>query len=219
ENDTALPRTARYRSFNTRADQTTSRGSKSHAGKLPPISRRYNVDEYSHLTLIGGDLGAEFERKTAQIAAEIAMRTVVGAAEAIETGKLSIVENNLQFEIDYGRKAELDAVAPTVWTDPAADVIGDLTALRQVYGARPGRIMIPETVLWALARNTGIIKFAVQRGTDLPDMVTHEDVRSVLANFGFTGWFSNEERYLAEDENGDDVEEYLFSQDKVMFLP
>lgn len=215
ENDTSLPRTAKYRSFNTRADQTVSGGSKAHQGKLPPISRRYNVDEYSHITLIGGDLGAEFEKKTTQIAAEIAMRLVVGAAEAIETGKLSIQENGLQFDIDFGRKAELTASAPTVWTDPAADVIGDLTALRQVYGSTPGSIIIPETVLWALARNVGIIKFVVQRGSDLPTEVTLQDVMSVLANFGFTGLRTNDERYLDHDDN----EQHLFSQDKVLFLP
>lgn len=212
---TTLPRAASFRSWNTEADVTVAAGAQSRQGKLPPISRRYNIDEYSHLVLTGGDLGAEFEAKTSQIAAEIAVRFVEGAAEAIETGKMQIDERNLSFEIDYGRKAALTATAPVVWSDPAADVIADLEALRAAYGSNPGTVMVPWTVQQHLSRNTSVIKFALGRGTDLPAQVSYADALSVLANFGFTGIVSNDERLI--DHNG--VERTLFSQEKVIFLP
>lgn len=214
-NATALTRAANFRAWNTESDQTVFDGSVSKQGKLPPISRRYNVDEYTHITMIGGDLGAEFERKTEAIAAQVAMRFVQAAAEAIETGKVSIKERQLDFQVDYGRKAALTATAPTVWSNPAADIIGDLEALRAVYGSNPGMILIPLTVQRHLSRNAGIIEFAVGRATDLPSQISYTDALSVLAGFGFTGIFVNDERLI--DNTG--AERTLFSQDKVIFLP
>lgn len=215
KNQTALTRAAKFRSWNTESDQTVFEGGQSAQGSLPPISRRYNVDEYSHLTLIGGDLGAEFERKAEAIAAQIAMRFVEAAAEGIETGKMHIKERNLDFEIDYGRKAGLTATAPTLWSNPAADIIGDLEALRAVYGSNPGRILVPLTVQRHLSRNAGIIQFALGRASDLPAQIPYADALGVLAAFGFTNLFTNEERLI--DHDG--VERTLFSQERVLFLP
>ncbi|UOR02067.1 hypothetical protein MUN77_01665 [Leucobacter allii] len=215
KNQTSLTSAAKFRSWNTESDQTVFEGSKAAQGSLPPISRRYNVDEYTHVKLIGGDLGAEFEKKAEAIAAQIAMRFVEAAAEGIETGKVHLEERGLDFEIDYGRKAALTATAPTVWSDPTADIIGDLEALRAAYGSRPGVILIPDTVQRHLSRNTGIIEFALGRASDLPNQIPYERALGVLAEFGFTGLRTNEERLI--DHFG--VERTLFSQDRVLFLP
>lgn len=214
-NSTTLPRAASYRSFNTEADQTVFEGGQSAQGKLPPISRRYNVDEYSHIQMIGGDLGAEFERKAEAIAAQVAVRLIQGAADSIETGRLEINERGLRFELDYGRRSELTATAATAWTDPDADVIGDLEALRDAFGSTPGGVLIPETVQRHLSFNKGIIEFAVGRADNLPSRVSYTDVLSVLGSFGFSNFFTNREEFI--DQNGS--ARTLFSQDKVIFLP
>lgn len=214
-NSTTLPSAASYRSFNTEADQTVFAGGQSAQGNLPPISRRYNIDEYSRIMLQGGDLGAEFERKAEAIAAQVAMRLVQGAADAIETGKMVIDERGLQFELDFGRRAELTATAPMVWSDPTSDPIVDLEALRDAFGVAPGGILVPETVQRHLSRNESIIRYVVGRGADLPDRVSYEDVLSVLGSFGFTNLFTNREEFI--DQNG--TARTLFSQDKVIFLP
>lgn len=211
----ALPEAARFRSFNTESDTASFDGAQARQGKLPPISRRLEVDELSYLKLTGGDIGATFEDYARKIAAQVATRLVQAGAEAIETGKATIDERGVKFEIDYGRKAGLTATAGTVWSNTAANVIGDLEALRAVYDAQPGAILLPLTVQQHLSRNVGIIKFVTQRGTDLPDRVSYDDVLSVLASFGFTGLFTNSEKLI--DSKG--VTRSLFSQDKVVFLP
>lgn len=213
-NQTALPESARFRSFNAESDVASFDGTESRMGKLPPISRRLHVDEYAELQLTGGDLGATFEDYTRRISAQIATRLIEAGAQAIETGKTEIDERGVKVTIDYARKAALTATAPTVWSDPAADVIGDLEALRAAYGSQPGSILIPQTVQQHLSRNTGIIEFAT-RGLGAPTRVSYDDVLSVLASFGFTGLFTNEEKLV--DSKG--VERTLFSQDKVVFLP
>lgn len=214
-NQTALTQSAKFRSWNTESDQTKFEGALSHQGKLPPISRRYNVDEYTHLRMIGGDLGAEFERKAEAIAAQIAMRFVQASAEAIETGKVNINERDLVLEIDYGRKAALTDTASTLWSNPAADIIGDLEALRDAYGSNPGQILIPFSVQRHISKNTAIIEFALGRSGTLPTQIPYERALSVLAEFGFTGLRVNEEQLV--DQSG--VERPLFSPKKVLFLP
>lgn len=210
-----LPESARFRSFNTESDQTADEGVSARHGKLPPISRRHNVDEYSHLKLIGGDLGAEFEAKTERIAAQIAMRLIEAAAETIETGKLNIAERNLAFELDFGRKAGLTDTAAALWSDPDAAVIDDLEALRAAYGRVPGGILMSDQVLQLLTKNVELIKYVVGRGTDLPDRVSIMDVLSALASFGFSNVLTNSERLI--DHSGN--ERALFSPGKVIFLP
>ncbi|MBU3995584.1 MAG: major capsid protein [Actinobacteria bacterium] len=214
-NQTALTQAAKFRAYNTESDQTKFGGSQARQGTLPPISRRYNVDEYTHLKMIGGDLGAEFERKAEAIAAQIAMRFVQASAEAIETGKVSIDERDLKFEIDYGRKAALTATAAAVWSDPTADIIADLEALRFAYGSNPGSILIPFAVQQHLSKNAKIIEFALGRDTGLPSQIPYAQALSVLAQFGFEGLTVNDERLV--DQSGQ--ERNLFSQKKIVFLP
>lgn len=214
-NQTALTRAANFRAWNTESDQTVFDGSSSKQGKLPPISRRYNVDEYTHLKMIGGDLGVEFETKAEAIAAQIAMRFVQAAAEAIETGKVSIKERSLDFQVDYGRKAALTATAPTLWSNPAADIIGDLKALRLAYGSNPASLLIPFTVKEHISKNVAIIKLALGRTSDLPTAIPYEQALSVLRQYEFSNLFTNDERLV--DQAG--TERSLFSQDKVLFLP
>lgn len=214
-NQTALTQAANFRAYNTESDQTKFDGAIARQGTLPPISRRYNIDEYTHLKMIGGDLGAEFEKKTAAIAAQIATRFVQAAAEAIETGKMNINERGLALEVDYGRNAALTSTVSTLWSNPAADIIGDLEAMRTAYGSNPGRILIPFAVQQHLSKNEGIIEFALGRASDLPTQIPYAQALGVLAQFGFEGVIVNDERYI--DQAG--VEKHLFSQKKVIFLP
>lgn len=214
-NATALTQAANFRSWNTESDQTKFPGAVSKQGKLPPISRRYNVDEYTHLTMIGGDLGAEFERKAEAIAAQIAMRFVQAAAEAIETGKVTIKERGLDFQVDYGRKAALTATAPKVWSDPTADIIGDLKAMRLAYGSNPASLLVPFAVKEHISKNTAIIELALGRASDLPTAIPYEQALSVLRQYEFGNLVTNDERLI--DQTG--TERSLFASDKVLFLP
>lgn len=212
--NTALNEAARFRSFNTESDVGNFEGGESRQGKLPPISRRLHVDEFAQITQIGGDLGAVFEDYARRISAQIATRLVWAGAEAIETGKLTISERNMSFVIDYGRKPELTDTAATLWSNTAADVIGDLRAMRLAYGAAPGAIKISEAILYNLGSNEGIIERAT-RGLGTITSVSRADVLSVLADEGFTNLFTNDERFV--DHTG--VERNIFSENKVLFLP
>lgn len=214
---------ARFRTYGTESDQAYFAPAAVMRGELPPISRRYNVDEYARLAMMAGDgetarvkrIADEFEHKAEAIAAQIAMRFVQAAAEGIETGKVTIKERGLDFEIDYGRRPELTQTVTNLWSDPTADVLGDLIMFRSAYGDHPGEILISQPVMMHLERNLGLIELAMKSGMTGLDRITPVAVREVLAGFGFTGLVVNDERLI--DTTG--AERTLFSQDKVIFLP
>lgn len=216
-NQTALPQAASYRSFNTESDVGTTEGRQSRQGKLPPISRRLHVDEYTELQLMGQSdaIGALFEDYARRIAAQIAARVLLAIGEAVETGKVTLNERGLSATIDYGRKAGHTAVAASgVWSG-ASTPVSDLEAARAVYGRSVGVTWISPEILYALQSNADLIKMALRRGTDLPSRISQTDVFSVLAEYGFGNVVVNDDRVL--DQTG--AEKRLVSSDKVLFLP
>lgn len=217
--ESILPAAAKFRSFNTESDVANVGTGETRAGKLPPISRRLHVDEHQQLSMYAaGDelIGQKFEDYAELIARAIAQRIVLAAAEAIETGKVTIAERKLSVEVDFGRKAGLNANAGTAWSTIAtADPISDLEALRAVYGRAIGRVVISRQAMTYLQTNTNIIKMVLQRGTDLPSRVSQADVQSVFSAYGLGQLVVNEEVLMGT--NG--VERNLFTADKVILLP
>jgi hypothetical protein len=217
-NQTSLPQAASYRSFNTESDVGTTEGTQSRQGKLPPISRRLHVDEYTELSLMGQTdaIGALFEDYARRIAAQIAARVVLAIGEAVETGKVTLNERGLSATIDYGRKAGHTAVAASgAWSGGASTPLDDLEAARQVYGRTVGVTWISPEIMAALATNADLIKTALRRGTDLPTRISQADVRSVLAEWGYGNVVVNDDRVI--DQSG--AEKRVISSDKLLFLP
>ena len=206
---------ASYRAYDTESNVGVVKGSEAIVGKLPPMSTRLHVNEFAQLTQIGGDIGAKFEDYARTISAGIATRLIQAGSEAIATGKTKIEERNLTFEIDYGRKAELTSTASKLWSDPDADPIADLIALRNTYKGKPGAIHIPENVLYQLTGNKSIIAAHYGRsGNDLPARINFDQVIGVIAGNNFNVITSNE-KFI--DTNG--VEQVVFGTKQVLFLP
>jgi len=183
---------ASFRAYNTGSDVGRTGGSESRSGTLPPMSRRYDVTEHAQLLLQGeaGDARAlQYEKYARKLGASFAARVELARGEAIATGKVTIAERDLQFTVDYGRKAEHTVVAGTAWTAAGALPIDDLDTWSAIYratnGANPGATLISGSRFATLQRNADIIKMAMGRGTDLPSRISKDDVRSVLASYGY----------------------------------
>lgn len=140
-----LPPAAKFRSFNTRSMvNTVGQGSRA-SGKLPPTSIRLYVDEFQQLEMYGQDdaIGAKFEEYAIRNAQSIAFRVVLAAAEAIEKGVVTLEERGLALTVDFGRRADLSAVATTPWATVAtAKPLDDIEALKAAFGKRVGEIRI-----------------------------------------------------------------------------
>lgn len=217
-NDTALPQAASYRSFNTESDVGATEGSESRSGKLPPISRRLHVDEHTELKLLGLDdaIGAKFEDYAARIAQQIAARVALGIGEAIQTGKLTLNERGLSAVIDYGRKAAHTATAASgAWSGGSATPIADLEAARAVYKRAVGTTWLSPEIMAALGTNVDFIKTAMKTSANLPSRISHDDIISTLASYGFGRVVINDDAVL----NQAGTEQRLIASDKLLFLP
>ncbi|ALJ22048.1 major capsid protein [Microbacterium sp. No. 7] len=212
-----LPPAAKFRSFNTESMVNTLGVGSRKSGKLPPMSIRLHVDEYTQLKLYGQNdaIGAKFDDYAEANAVSVAQRLVLAQAEAIVTGKVNINERKLAVEIDFGRKPGLTANAATVWSNTATSTpLTDLEALRLVLGKSVSSTILSRVTLGYLQRNADLMKMIIGRGSDLPSRVSAEDVMSFLTSEGFGRIEVNEETVV----NTAGVEVPLFPADKVILV-
>lgn len=200
-NQVNLSEAASFRSWDTESDFGTTVGSQSISGKLPPISRKMRVGEYDTLVQqIGGAdiLGGTFDLYAGRLGNQIGARVELARGQALETGKVTISENKLLFTIDFQRKASHTVAAATVWSNPAADIIGDLNNWRAVMvadGQAPVEAIISSQIMIYLQKNTGII--TAQKGTSAansPTLISQDDVRAFFAAYGFGTITVNDEQ-------------------------
>ncbi len=75
-------------------------------------------------------------------------------------GSLSVNQDDVKFSIDYDLDATHTPTAGTVWSNPAADILGDITDWKQVVaqdsGEVPSRAYCNSTVAEYLMKNTGV---------------------------------------------------------------
>lgn len=207
---------AEYRAWDTSTKPGRTSGGSSRSGKLPPLGRKFLVGEFEQLNLYrqGDLLGAKLDEYARKGGVAIAARVALAQGQAIELGKVTLVENDLEVEIDYGRKASHTITAATLFSDPTAPLIEYLEAYLEVYratnGANPGTTLLSQRILTAMSRNTGIIREVYGRGSDLPTRVNYNDVVSTLGSYGVNG-------IEVYDQTIDG--ERIISDSKIIFAP
>lgn len=186
--------TAEYRSFDTPAPMSGRSGSvNTIIGKLGPVSRQIPLGEEEFLRI------RALERNTNDPIieaiyndAELMIRAVQARVELargdlINDGKVTIAENGLILEADFGRKAALRVTSPTVWTNPASTILTDLLGWLQVYvdtnGAEPSSILMPRVRIGNFALNTEMREYASANGTT-PGRINRQTIDNIFANEG-----------------------------------
>lgn len=219
---TSLPQAASYRAFDAESDFGSTEGVQSRSGRIPPISRKLRVDEFDTLVqqIDGGPiLENTYRSYLRRIAGEIQTRVELARGQALEFGQVTLNERKLKVTVDFGRKASHSVVAATLWSNPAADILGDLTAWNAVYTATNGGswadILASTQVATYMQRNTGIITAALGRTDSLPPIVSRDAVQQVLDAFGFGRLVINDEQAVGTDG----VQKRVISSNKVVFLP
>lgn len=182
-----LPPAAQYRSFNSESMVNTLGTGEESTGKLPPISIRMHVDEFQELTMYqAGDeqVGATFDAYAIANAQSIASRIAIAQADALVNGKVQFSDRDLNFSIDFGRKAALTSVAATLWGAAGSDPLADLDAAQQVLGKPITETWISAQIMSVLQRNEAVIDL-VTRGLGTATVVSPQDVVSVFGAWGF----------------------------------
>lgn len=223
DNDSVgLPRAAVFRSYDATAPYGREESVGSRKGKLPAASLKLPLGELDQLRIQGAGsdtIGAALERKARQNAVSIAIRAIIARGELISTGKVTLNENNLVAEIDFGRDASLTTVAGVLHSNTAADAVAHhlawLATYRLFNGGNPGTTWVSEQYLSYLSVNTSIIALAYPGTATAPTRITRDAVVAVLIALGHRRIRVYDEQY--KDYVGNDVRP--IAADRMVFTP
>lgn len=189
-------RTARFRSFDGRIHVSARDGGTTRTVKLLPLSSSLSMGEYERLQL-------EFARTQGtnraaladaiyddgtQLTREVQARLEQALGDVLTDGILTVNENGLNLgDLDFGVPANQKIVAATVWSNPAAPILTNLIAWRDVYvqnnGSRPGAIRTSQAVISYMQRNTEIIN-AIYGAAAGRTRATLADLQTLLQSEG-----------------------------------
>lgn len=225
DNDSiGLPRAAVFRSYDATAPYGREESIGARKGKLPAASIKLPLGELDQLRLQQADndtIGLALDRKARQNGQSIAIRSIIACGELISTGKVTLNENNLIAEIDFGRAAGHTVAAAASWALAGTDIVGDilawLTTYRTTNGGNPGGVITSEQVLSYMSTNYSVISMAV--GTSQANSgltrITRQQVLGVLASLGLSNVTVYDKQY--KDSTGATVRP--IAADRFIFTP
>jgi len=187
--------TAKYRQYDAEAPIGSRPGTiATQELALPPLSQKLPINEDLLLTLAEGGSDALIQRIVESIYDDIENNTtaILNRAEAargqfLSTGKVTINENGVIDEADFGLPADHVVTPGTLWSDPTALALDDeQTWVRKVRtdARRPVvRTIMSERVRNYLLRNNQYRSF-FWPGIATPPTLTPEQLGQVRAQFG-----------------------------------
>lgn len=187
--------TAEFRAWDTPAPFTGRPGITRIQGELVPVSRQIPLGEEEMLRLRALERGTndpiiaaiydDSERMIRSVQARIEM----ARGELLTTGKVSIAENGLQIEADFGLDASHQVVPGTaVWSNTAtAKPLTDLLTWVETYvddtGTTPGTILMAQSQVSNLLLNAELRDAASFAGTT-PSRLNRETLDAILEVHG-----------------------------------
>ncbi|WNI28669.1 major capsid protein [Streptomyces sp. ITFR-6] len=217
-----LTEAATFRAYDASADVGVRPGGARVSGELPPISRKIPVGEYERIKRRNIDTqNAEIRDAMlddgVRLARQIEARMELARGEAIFNASVALNENGVQASVDFGRAAGHTVTAGTVWSDPAADVIGNFQTWLEVYndtnGGDPDSVLISRAIWTALKRNTQLRGLSTT-GATAPSILTDSLLAAILADHGIPPLV----RYDAK-VNVSGVSTRITPNDKLAFMP
>ncbi|MDN4644929.1 major capsid protein [Arthrobacter sp. PsM3] len=215
-----LARVAKYRAWDTESPISGRRGVDRLSGEIPPISEKRRLSEYDRLKMRKLDAGIvdAILNDAVDLAKGIHARVEVARGEALSDGKVTIAENGLTIEADFGRKATHTQTAATKWNVEGSNPIDDLLAWQQIYvatnGVRPGATLTSQSVQSSLMRNSAIRAMTLPTGST-QQIVTIDAINALFQSFGLPALSI----YEAQVEGDDGNAKSIINPAKVLFLP
>lgn len=209
---------AQYRSFDAETPIGSGGTAERKVFELLPLGLKERISEYDQLRARGRDgaalvLGGA-ERAAVRVVRAIVNRLEVARGQAIENGQVVIDENGVVQTVSYGRAAENEVEADTLWSETSASPIDDLNTWVDFYteannGSMPGSLVMSKRVLAALQRAEEIRELvATMAGT--PNIVSVDLVNNVLSSYGLPPIYIFDRKVKGER---------VLSDNKVFLLP
>jgi hypothetical protein len=171
---TSTNRTARFRSYDGRIHVSDRDGYSDKQVRMIPLSDSLNAGEYERLQLEFARTGGTRREALANavyndaqvLTGHVQNRMEQAVGDILVDGKLTINENGLITEADYGVPANQLITVGTAWTTTAtAPALDNLIAALDVYvaanGTAPGSILTSRRVLRLMQTNAQLVGAAV----------------------------------------------------------
>lgn len=221
-------RTAKYRAFDGRIHVSERDSGSEKRVRLAPLSSSLSMGEYERLQLEFSRTGGTNTRALAsaiyndaeRLTGEVRNRIELAWGDTLTDGKLTINENGLQSEADFGVPAgHVVAPAGALWTNLTTSVpLTDLSAWVDVYvatnGEQPGSMQTSLRVQRLMQRNKEVID-AVYGSTQGRTRVTTGELNDLLTSEGLPSMQAAYDSQL----NVDGANQRIIADDKVLFLP
>lgn len=156
-----LPTMALVHALDTEANIGTRKTAEKMQVEKLFIKEKINLTEREQLVLNKGVQGDAILRMiyddVFNMMDNVRTRSEVAKMEAFTTGKMTIKENNLNIEIDFG--VPEDQVVTSNWSDPGADILGDIRKwirIAEDKGVTITDIMTSQKIIDCMCANTAI---------------------------------------------------------------
>lgn len=186
---------ARYRAWDTAPPLGRRPGFATIRGELLPLGLSLKLNEREivrfnqfRAKLPGGTLQDVYDDAVSSARAAL-WRIERARADVLTDGKVTIAENGIVLEADYGVPGGHLVTAATLWSDTAASVpVTNLQAWEAVYmtnngGKKPAAWLVSSAVMANLSLNAQIRTLSPVTGV-VPGVITADTVGQVLRAFG-----------------------------------
>ncbi|MFD8941284.1 major capsid protein [Streptomyces californicus] len=182
-----LVEAANYRAYDASSDIGHREGTTRTSGELPPISRKMPVSEYEQLR-IRGALNHEVAEKifgdVEILTAAIAARVELARGQAIFDARVTLNENNVYAEADFGRLASHTTATEINWTDTETSTpFDDLEAWRDLMvdntGKAPKWALMPSRIARVMRSNSQLCRMSTT-DYNAPSVLSLDELNALL---------------------------------------
>lgn len=216
-----LASAASFRAYDAEPKFGKREGISRKTGELPAIGQQYILGEYDSLRLrnAGQEIRDLLLTDAARIARAIDTRFEFARGQALVEGKVTLSEDGVMAEIDFGRKAEHSVAPGTLWSNTASStVLSDLQSWRDTYvdtnGQNPGVMQTSTRVVSLMLRSAEVRSHLLPVGSTV-SQVKLSDLNALLVDFGLP----QVEKYDARAIDVNGVSRRIIDDDKLLFLP
>ncbi|MEV0247961.1 major capsid protein [Nocardia sp. NPDC050712] len=187
-----LRRAGQFRSWDTEAPITGRKGVTRISGELPPMSEKRRLGEYDRLRLRKADQAIQdlIYNDAVDLAQALRTRIIMAKASAVVNGKITLAENGLDLEADFGRLGGHSVTAGTLWSvtggsaaDPIANQETWFSTFRATQSGNPIRAITSQRVMSTLMKQDKIRAYALPPGSTA-GIVTRDQVNALFTSFG-----------------------------------
>lgn len=218
---------ANWRTFGGATTSETWGGGQKSRGRFMPLARNFTLDEEGALRQRNNS-DALIEREASNLVRRASKAIAIAVnrqrANALQHGHVKIEgSGGLRQTVDFGRDERLTTVAPKLFSDETADILGYIESLADLYeeinGYRPEQVMIPSEVRRRINIHPQIVGAATDSATR--PRATQTELDTLFSEYRLPEIIDTPNGIIQVDDldTGKVRRVRLFDRDSILFLP